>query len=260
MRWSICTIGAISVLGGIAVRTCAQDGSLVVLKDMKIEGGFFIGKSKGRDATDISGIACLPGKEPPWMCLLVNDENKNAQFASIEDNRLIVGPPIQLIGDQADWRTLGTEPVIACKNIGQFEDLDGEGVAYAEPYFYVVGSHGCSRRSGEFQLSSFILARVRVDRQGRPIDGSGNPLSPDKFDDAVETTYRVSDLLKRADDLGKFDLSPVQQGEPRKRFFGKDLKSENGLNIEGIAVEGTPCGWACGRRLTTGVLFSCAVA
>jgi hypothetical protein len=75
-----------------------------------------------------------------------------------------------------------------------------------------VGSHGCSRETDEFHLSSFILARIRVDDEGQPIE-------------AVETTYRVSDLLQQADTVGK--------------FFGKSLKGDaKGLNIEGIAVDG----------------------
>jgi hypothetical protein len=41
----------------------------------------------------------------------------------------------------------------------------------------------------------------------------------------VETTYRVSDLLRRADTV--------------REYFGKSLNADkNGLNIEGIAVEG----------------------
>jgi hypothetical protein len=65
---------------------------------------------------------------------------------------------------------------------------------------------------------------VRVDRQGQPADRAGRPLARENFAQAVETTYRVSDLLKRA---GK-----------AAAFFGMDLESENGLNIEGVAVQG----------------------
>jgi Protein of unknown function (DUF3616) len=65
---------------------------------------------------------------------------------------------------------------------------------------------------------------VRVDRQGQPVDRAGRPLARENFAQAVETTYRVSDLLQRA---GK-----------AAAFFGKDLESSNGLNIEGVAVQG----------------------
>ena len=107
-----------------------------------------------------------------------------------------------------------------------FAEFDGEGVAYAAPYFYVVGSHGCARKSGKLRLSSFILARIRVVHSGRPVDANGDVLDKDDMEGAVvETTYRVSDLLRRADTVGE--------------TFGKSLNTDdNGLNIEGITVDG----------------------
>src|SRR5262249_41828125 len=139
-----------------------------------------------------------------------------------EGNRLIVGDPIALIGDEPDPdMTLGRKPKkkkTDCPNgRGDFAEFDGEGVAYSEPYSYVTGSHGCSRSSGEFRLSSFLLARIRVDRQGRPAGGEGEPLPAKKSARAVEITYRVSDLLRRAG--------------AATGFFGKDLETANGLNI-----------------------------
>jgi hypothetical protein len=198
----------------------AQQTSPIPLKRMTMQGDFAV--SEGT-AIDISGMACLP-EGAPRQCLLVNDENKNAQFATINDDRMVVGDPVPLIGRAPDSRTLGRPPDETCEKADDFKDLDGEGVAYAEPYFYIVGSHGCTRSKGKFRLSSFILARVRVDRQGQPVDSADRPLARDKFAQAVETTYRVSDLLKRA---GK-----------AAEFFGKDLESANGLNIEGVAVQG----------------------
>jgi len=214
-------IGAMGLLGCISGSADAQQTSPVALKRMTIQGDFAV--SEGTAATDISGMACLP-EGSPRKCLLVNDENKNAQFATIQDDRMVVGDPVPLIGSAPDSRTLGSPPEETCEKADDFKDLDGEGVAYAAPYFYVVGSHGCGRSKGKFRLSSFILARVRVDRMGQPVDSAGRPLARDKFAQAVETTYRVSDLLQRA---GK-----------AAAFFGKDLESENGLNIEGVAVQG----------------------
>jgi uncharacterized protein DUF3616 len=199
----------------------AQQTSPIPLTRMTVQGAFAV--SEGTTAIDISGMACLP-EGAPRKCLLVNDENKNAQFAAIDDDRMVVGDVVPLIGSAADPRTLGRPPDETCEKSDDFKDLDGEGVAYAAPYFYVVGSHGCGRSSDKFRLSSFILARVRVDRQGQPVDNAGRPLARDKFAQAVETTYRVSDLLKRA---GK-----------AAEFFGEDLESSNGLNIEGVAVQG----------------------
>ena len=217
---------AISVLGLLACVSGgagAQHASPVVLAPMQVDGGDFVGKD-GDPAVDISGMACLPSDGARRTCLVINDENTNAQLATIQSDRMSVGLAVPLIGNKRDSNTLGAPPEATCEEAKKFKDLDGEGVAYAEPFFYVVGSHGCSRKDAEFRLSSFILARLRVDRQGRPTDTAGQPLAADKFAAAVETTYRVSDLLLRAKKV--------------KKFFGEDLETDNGLNIEGIAVQG----------------------
>jgi hypothetical protein len=162
-----------------------------------------------------------------YRCFVIDDESKFAQLAKIEDSAIEAKAKIQLIRKEDDPKPLGKKPSLACPNgMGDFAELDGEGVAYAAHYFYVVGSHGCSRKSGKFRLSSFILARIRVDDEGRPVDAHGNVLGKDDMEKAVvDTTYRVSDLLRRADTVGE--------------YFGKSLNADaNGLNIEGIAVDG----------------------
>ena len=81
------------------------------------------------------------------------------------------------------------------------------------------------RNKGKFRLSSFILARVRVDRQGQPVDSAGRPAGIAKTSpQAVETTYRVSDWLKRS---GR-----------QRNFSARIWNPLTGLNIEGIAVQG----------------------
>jgi hypothetical protein len=166
-------------------------------------------------ATDLSGIACMAAKGASRTCIAVNDENKNAQFVAIEGNQMTVGEPITLIGDAPDKQTLGEPPKkLDCSaGRGKYGDLDGEGVTFSAPYFYVVGSHGCSRNTNEFRLGSFILSQIRVDDSGQPV-----------AKDAVQNTYRVSDVLKHAGEAAK--------------SFGKDLKTAHGLNIEGIAADG----------------------
>jgi hypothetical protein len=89
-------------------------------------------------------------------------------------------------------------------------------VAYAAPFFYVVGSHGCSRHSNKFRLSSFVLARIQgaqVASAARPFDSSG-----------VETTYRLSEALAAVPQI--------------RQYFTRDLMSANGLNVEGLVVVG----------------------
>jgi hypothetical protein len=180
---------------------------------MKLSGAF-LGKKKNDVATDLSGIACLAPKGASRTCLAVNDENRNAQFLTIEGDQMNVGDPVTLIGDAPDEQTLGKPPKkLDCSaGRGKYGDLDGEGVTFSAPYFYVIGSHGCSRNTNEFRLGSFILSQIRVDDSGQPVK------------DAVQNTYRVSDILKHAGKAAK--------------SFGKDLKTEHGLNIEGIAADG----------------------
>ncbi|HEU0149953.1 MAG TPA: DUF3616 domain-containing protein [Bradyrhizobium sp.] len=212
-------LAAALILVGCPIGQCLA--SSIDLKPLKVVGKFE-GK-KGKAAVDISGVSCLAPQDGKRTCLLVNDENKNAQFATLDDNKgeLTVGDTVTLIGKDPSPDTLGRAPDVNCKggNDG-FKDLDGEGVAYADPYFYVIGSHGCSRKQDEFRLSSFILARV-------------GPASAH----TVTTTYRVSDLLAKSDEV--------------KSFFGKDLERGNGLNIEGVAATGDTL-WVGLRAPVTG--------
>ena len=53
-----------------------------------------------------------------------------------------------------------------------------------------MGSHGCSRRGGKFRLSSFILARIRVDDSGRPVDALGNVVDEDDMEKVVSSGHK----------------------------------------------------------------------
>ena len=173
--------------------------------------GDFSARKPGKAAQDVSGLACMPVANGAQRCLLINDEGAFAQFASIAENRITPGSTLPIIGTQAAPDTLGQPPQGICRTAGRFAELDGEAVAYADGAFYVAGSHGCSRNKGEFRLSAFHLARIRVDADGAP---TGH----------VELSYRLSDMLRRAGEAGA--------------FFGKSLADDNGLNVEGIAVIG----------------------
>ncbi|MFC5556619.1 DUF3616 domain-containing protein [Methylobacterium iners] len=210
MSLAVLAIGA----GSAAARedALAQVGPGYILSKDLAGGG-------SEPANDISGIACLPAASGPRHCLLVNDENAGAQFVTIEGTTIRPGPEIRLVGAEPSAATLGTAPTEhrCSEGKGRFSELDGEGIAYAAPYFYVIGSHGCSRRGNTFKLSAFVLARIRF-------DGS----SPPTGREPVETTYRFSDALR----------APA----PLREFFAVDLQSRSkgahsrGLNVEGLAV------------------------
>jgi hypothetical protein len=64
----------------------------IALKPLKVVNDF-----KGKDdepAADISGIACLAPAAGRRTCLLVNDENRSAQFATLERDVLTVGETV----------------------------------------------------------------------------------------------------------------------------------------------------------------------
>jgi Protein of unknown function (DUF3616) len=216
----------------------ARAASLELVRIYNVEGNF-AGEEGQPPATDLSGFACtaLPARH----CLAINDQNRTAQFADIENHSLVVGKEIDLIGKDASSVTFGRQPEAPKCSAGEkkFKDLDGEGLAYAAPYFYIVGSHGCSRKRSTFIASSFVLARLRVNKQGQPVDKDDNVLSDGKAENAVETTFRLSDHLRHDPKL--------------KDYFAHDLdKDSDGLNIEGIAAVGNDLYVRAARAVAAG--------
>jgi hypothetical protein len=177
---------------------------------------------------DVSGIACLPpAADGKRACLVVTDQARHAQWAILSAAGIEPGSVVPLIGKDRPETAFGTLPKASCdgeRSQGRWKDLDGEAVAYAAPYFYVVGSHGCSRKNFEFVASSFLLARIEV-------DGHGKPKEPGK----VELTYRLGEMLARTAPVNK------EFGRKLERRDGDGLsggETPNGLNVEGIAVLG----------------------
>jgi hypothetical protein len=206
MRTTLQVAGALALMAFLTGDQALAETSTIPLKRIEVRGDFE-GKD-GKTAKDISGISCLAANQGKRTCLLIDDENRDAQFATLEDEDAVlkVGNTMELIGKDPNPDTRGKPPKATCKEDDGFKDLDGEGVAYVDSHFYVVGSHGCSRKNDYFRLSSFILAQSDSD--------------PDPNSKAV-TTYRVSEVL---------------QAKEVKSYFVKDLETENGLNIEGIAA------------------------
>ena len=95
--------------------------------------GKLIGKTKDgeeKKAKDVSGIACIEPSGLPRRCLLIDDETQFAQIVIVKDGELKAGDKIPLISDMFKDKPL---------------EFDGEGVAYANGAFYVIGSHGHPR-------------------------------------------------------------------------------------------------------------------
>jgi hypothetical protein len=174
----------------------------------------------GDVAMNISGLACMPADAAPSTCLVIDDQGRFAQIAFIGNGQVAAGARLPLIGRKPSRDTVGQPPAESGCSDGErkFRDLDGEAVAYATPFFYVVGSHGCSRHSNKFRSSSFILARIPDARVANPSAAATSDPSN------VETSYRLSEALAAA--------PPIQP------YFTRDLMSANGVNVEGLAVVG----------------------
>lgn len=165
-----------------------------------------IGKSN-----NLSGIACATATGFPRIGLLADDETQGVQIVVVKDEEVVAGDFIRLIYNSHGEKLL---------------ELDAEGVAYADGYFYVIGSHGRPRHeAGETKKdkkkndakaeASRHLLRLRFDPDA--VDGDG------RLRGAVE--------IKPCTELPRFI-----KAEPAlaPSFDGK-LK-DKGLTIEGVAV------------------------
>ncbi|WP_102961003.1 DUF6910 family protein [Mangrovicella endophytica] len=191
----------------------ADDKAVTVAPDATITvSGHFAGKD-GDTAEDLSGIGCVKiASSGDLRCLIVNDENRTGQLATLSDGQMVVGPEIELIGKKEAKGAVGSPPQsFSCAGgKKKFKDLDGEAVAAAGAgVFYVAGSHGCSRNDDEYRDSSFLLVRVTLDGEGRAVE--------------ILPSYRLFEALSAS---------------TLKDYLTRSLKREDGLNIEGLAVVG----------------------
>jgi hypothetical protein len=156
-------------------------------------------KKSDEARTNLSGAACAPKVPPFKFCVVVNDQKKYAQFFSINENTIVPGKVIRLVGDNA-----GGDP-------------DAEGAAYDDGKFYITGSHGRSRNHpDDHNESSYVVLRFSVNKT------TGEPTFPvsESTVVGVDPSHRLRDVLK----------------DKLSGFFDKPL-DQNGANIEGIAVQ-----------------------
>lgn len=229
--------GASAMLGmclGVTAAATAADGgkflSAVSLGNI-VNGRLENNEVAGYPSFNISGVACAPGSDDKsggtasWRtCVVIDDEGATAQAAILDGGTLIsTALRIPLIKDK--WQKndiFGEVPNnINCRKKSDKKDLestnlDGEGVAYADGYFYIIGSHGCGRNNGKFTPSSFITVRFQLSEEGEINN--------------LAATYRLSDALANADPVKAYFATTLENaknaGDPRVR----------GLNVEGVAV------------------------
>jgi hypothetical protein len=163
-------------------------------------------------AKDVSGIACTSETGFPRKCLVIDDEVQWAQVVIVHENKIVAGETIPLIDNAYKGEPL---------------ELDGEGVAYADGYFYVMGSHGSPRRnkSDDAKREAQIAANSQLVR----IRLSDDDITPEghlktKTKPEIKTTDKLRKALAKQIDLKSFAEQPLD---------------ENGLTVEGVAIRGS---------------------
>lgn len=158
------------------------------------------GKNGGK-SEDVSGIACTTARGFPRSCVVIDDNVQDAQFVTLTDGKLVAGASVNLIGDEFKGEPL---------------ELDGEGVAFANGFYYVMGSHGHPRDKKHKLAAREIKARISASSQiirFQTMDGEASE---------VERTARLREIIAAEPLLA--------------RFMDRRLE-KNGLTIEGIAIK-----------------------
>jgi len=165
-----------------------------------------VGK-KDKKSEDVSGIACTTQQNFPRSCLVIDDNVQVAQFVKVRDGELVAGDTVKLIDDE-----FGDAPL----------ELDGEGVAFFQGFYYVMGSHGHPRdkkakldptKDAE-EIKARIAASSQIVRFRAAAENGG----------AAET-QRTPNLRK------------IIAAEPSLAPFMDQRLEKNGLTIEGIAIK-----------------------
>jgi hypothetical protein len=176
--------------------------------------GKLVGKPKdeflnSKKSEDVSGIACGTETGFPRVCLLVDDETQGAQIVVLEDGKLVAGDFIRLIYNTHD---------------GDLLELDAEGVAYGDGYFYVIGSHGRPRHEADATKEARNEAQAKASRYVFRV----------AFDlNAVDLNGRLTGALELKPSV---ELPTFITAEPALASSFDRALEENGLTIEGVAV------------------------
>jgi hypothetical protein len=140
-------------------------------------------------AKDLSGIACVS----PTRCLIGADEGRDVQVVELSRKD----------------RVLKVLRTVSLVNSGK--EIDTEAIACEGDSYYVTGSHGLAKKTGDWQSNRYKLFRLKVDPNTGLPDGKAGWL---------QTTSLVSIL---------------QEDPVLRKYFDKPLQHK-GVNIEGLAV------------------------
>lgn len=186
-------------------------------KDWEVKGQLTgkVGKKSGKlkASEDMSGIACATAKGFPRTCLVIDDDLQAAQVVTLTDGKIEPGGMIPLIDD----KYANGEPV----------SLDGEGIAFADNYFYVLGSHGMSRgKNKDKEDAATVKARMAAELKAssKLIRLAYNP---------ANGTIAADPATPPSPALGK-----LIQADPVLMAFKDTVLEDGGITLEGIAVAG----------------------
>jgi hypothetical protein len=173
------------------------------------DGAWFVrGQLAGKDgkaSKDISGIACATPEGFPRFCLVIDDNMQEAQFVELNDGEVVARKTIALMGDES---------------VGKALNLDGEGVAYADGFYYVMGSHGHPRDTAHKLDSQRDAAKIAA------AIAASSQIVRFRSDGKNETS-----IVERT---GK--LRAIIAQEPTLAPFLDRRLEDNGLTIEGVAL------------------------
>ncbi|WP_342709921.1 DUF3616 domain-containing protein [Bradyrhizobium sp. B124] len=155
----------------------------------------------GKKSKDVSGIACASPLGFPRTCLVIDDNAQAAQLVRVEDGEIQAGEMIPLIDNRFKGKAL---------------ELDGEGVAYTDGFFYVIGWHGRPRDSEHKLGKKETAARIAASSQ------------------IVRFRPEGSHDLSVVERQGK--LRAIIDQEPALSNYLDRRLEDNGLTIEGVAV------------------------
>lgn len=146
------------------------------------------------EANNLSGAACAAG--PARTCLLIGDEMLYARTFSLQ------GDTVKPTQTKVDILPGGST------------ESDAEGIAAWDGFYYLIGSHGMSKKE-KLQESRFHVWRIPADR------ATGAPSG------AVQKSTRLRELLAGEPTLKVWAEKPLRSPEK---------PTAHGVNIEGLAV------------------------
>ncbi|WP_348531823.1 MULTISPECIES: DUF3616 domain-containing protein [unclassified Mesorhizobium] len=139
---------------------------------------------------------------------MADDETQGAQIVILEDGKLIAGDFVRLIDDSFAGTPL---------------ELDAEGAAFADGFFYIIGSHGRPRHESGVDDNAKIDARAKASSQLFRIR-----FAPGSID------MKTGKLTAQPEKTRSLELAGIIRAQLTP--FAESPLEENGVTVEGVAV------------------------